>query len=150
MDTIAYIVNVEAAIYDNDKWLIIKRSEMEEHAPGLLSMVGGKVETNINEDNILEKTLIREIAEEVGIEVFEPLQYVESKSFTTDKGQAVVDVIFLCRYKSGRPRCVSEDEVSEVHWMTCEEILEEGNSPVWLRESIRKAEKARVKYNGEV
>lgn len=149
MDTITYIVNVEAAIYENDRWLIIKRSDMEEHAPGLLSMVGGKVETDINEDDILEKTLIREIAEEVGIRVFETLHYVESKSFLTDRGQAVVDVVFLCRYKSGEPRCISEDEVSEVYWMTCNEILENRNSPVWLMESIRKAEKMRLELGSQ-
>lgn len=49
MDKKLYIVNVEAAVYKNDKWLIIKRSEKEEHASGLLSMVGGKVESEIGE-----------------------------------------------------------------------------------------------------
>lgn len=38
MENISYIVNVEAAIYKGDKWLIIKRGEKEEHVPGLLSM----------------------------------------------------------------------------------------------------------------
>lgn len=33
MSNILYIVNVEAAIYKDDKWLIIKRSEKEEHVP---------------------------------------------------------------------------------------------------------------------
>ena len=44
-------MNVEAAIHKNDKWLIIKRSEKEEHAPGLLALVGGKVETKNVENN---------------------------------------------------------------------------------------------------
>lgn len=86
MNNILYIVNVEAAIYKDDKWLIIKRSEKEEHAPGLLSFVGGKVETNVAQDGILEETLRREIIEEVGIKVSETIHYVESKSFVLDNG----------------------------------------------------------------
>lgn len=103
MNDMSYIVNVEAAIYKNDKWLIIKRSEKEEHAPGILSNVGGKVEINKTENNVLEKTLIREIMEEVGIKISEKLYYVESKSFISDKGQTVVDIVFLCKYQSGEP-----------------------------------------------
>lgn len=144
MGNMLYIVNVEAAIYKDNMWLIIKRSEMEEHAPGLLSMVGGKVETNLAENYILENSLRREVLEEVGIEVEEKMKYVESKSFITDRGQVVVDIVFICRYKSGEPVCLSIDEVSEVHWMTCTEILNEKSAPMWLKESIEKAEKIRL------
>lgn len=143
MDDLSYIVNVEAAIYKNEEWLIIKRSEKEEHAPGLLSMVGGKVETKTTGSNVLEEALIREIAEEVGIQVSKTLYYVESKSFISDKGQAVIDIVFLCRYESGEPKCMSDDEVSEIYWMSCKEILENKSVPVWLKESIGKAENIR-------
>ena len=140
MNDMKYIVNVEAAIYKNEKWLIIKRSEKEEHAPGILSNVGGKVEINKTENDILEKTLIREIMEEVGIKISETLYYVESKSFISDKGQVVVDIVFLCKYQSGEPRRMSDDEVSEIYWMSIDEILDNDNSPIWLKESIKKAE----------
>lgn len=135
---------MEAAIYKNDKWLIIKRSEKEEHAPGLLAMVGGKVETKIGENNVLEKTLRREIMEEVGIEVSKALHYVESKSFISYKGQAVIDIVFLCKYKSGEPKCISVDEVSEIYWMSSTEVLEQRTAPIWLKESIEKAERIRL------
>jgi 8-oxo-dGTP diphosphatase len=144
MDNLSYIVNVEAAIHKNDKWLIIKRSEKEEHAPGLLAMVGGKVETKIAERNVLEENLIREIMEEVGIQVSKTLHYVESKSFISDKGQAIIDIVFLCEYQSGEPKCISADEVSEIYWMTSMEILEHKNVPVWLKESIEKADNIRL------
>ncbi|MHA2156748.1 MAG: hypothetical protein ACXABU_15495 [Candidatus Hodarchaeales archaeon] len=39
-----YIVNVEAAIFKEEKWLLIERSEKEEYGGGLLSFVGGKVD----------------------------------------------------------------------------------------------------------
>ena len=143
MNNLSYVVNVEAAIYKNDKWLIIKRSEKEEHALGLLAMVGGKVETKIAKKNILEETLIREIMEEVGIEVSKTLHYVESKSFISDKAQAVIDIVFLCKNQSGEPKCMSVDEVSEIYWMSSTEILENKCAPIWLKESIEKAENIR-------
>lgn len=145
MDNLSYIVNVEAAIYKNDKWLIIKRSEKEERAPGILSIVGRKVETKISENNVLEETLIREIMEEVDVQVLKTLHYVESKSFISDKGQIVIDIIFLCKYQSGEPKCMSDDEISEIYWMSTTEILENKNTPIWLKESINKAENIRLK-----
>ena len=71
-----YIVNVEAAIYNDDKWLVVKRSELEEHAPGTLALVGGKVEVASGGDDVLEDTLRREVKEEVGIEV-DAMDYLE-------------------------------------------------------------------------
>ncbi|AKI97174.1 NUDIX hydrolase [Kosmotoga pacifica] len=142
-----YIVNVEAAIYKEDKWLLVKRSKKEEHAPGAISLVGGKVEVNEALPNILEETLKREIMEEVGIEVYDDIQYVESKSFFTDKGEPVVDIVFLCRYKSGKPHCVNKDEVAEVFWLAAQEILEDVNTPIWVKQSLRIAEKMRLNLN---
>jgi NADH pyrophosphatase NudC (nudix superfamily) len=149
MDNLLYIVNVEAAIYKNDKWLIIKRSEKEEHAPGLLAMVGGKVETRIAEKEVLEETLKREIMEEVGIQISKPVHYVESKSFISDKGQVVIDIVFLCKYQSGEPKCMLADEVSDIYWVPGKELLMDKSAPVWLKESIEKAEKIRLEIEKE-
>lgn len=149
MDNLSYIVNVEAAIYENDKWLIIKRSEKEEHAPGLLAMVGGKVETIIAENNVLEETLLREIMEEVGIQISKTVHYVESKSFISDNGQVVIDIVFLCKYQSGEPKCMSADEVSDIYWMSSKEVLMDKSAPIWLKESIEKAEIIRLKIENE-
>lgn len=54
-----------------------KSQQKEEHAGGLLSLVGGKVEVDGTSTDVLEKTLKREIFEEVGIEVSN-LKYVNS------------------------------------------------------------------------
>lgn len=144
MENILYIVNVEAAIYKDNKWLIIKRSELEEHAPGKLSLVGGKVEGVSNQDYVLENTLKREILEEVGIEVLDDITYVESKSFSLANGITAVDIVFLCKYKSGIGQSMSLDEVSEVHWYTTEEIIQNDKAPSYLKESIRKADAIRT------
>ncbi|CAN7313515.1 hypothetical protein [Paenibacillus sp. LjRoot56] len=47
-----FIVNVEGAVFKEEKWLIIKRSEKEEHAGGSLSLVGGKVDIENNKVDI--------------------------------------------------------------------------------------------------
>ena len=80
-----FIVNVEGAIRKDNKWIIIERSHKEEHAAGLLSLVGGKVEVE-NIPNVLENNLRREITEEIGNKVKENVKYLHSVSFTTDQG----------------------------------------------------------------
>jgi 8-oxo-dGTP diphosphatase len=106
-----FIVNVEGAIFNNEKWLLIKRSEKEEHAGGTFSFVGGKVDKEGNTTDILERTLKREILEEVGVEVTN-LRYANSSSFVTDKGVHVVDIVFLCEHQSGVAYAKSPGEVA--------------------------------------
>src|SRR5699024_10832001 len=117
-----FIINVEGAIYRDDKWLIIERSKKEEHAGGLLSLVGGKVEQEGNSSNILERTVIREIYEEVGIKVKEDLRYIHITSFVTDMFYHFIDVIFLYEYTSCKTCQKSSDEVEYVKWMTHQEV----------------------------
>ncbi|UTR10347.1 NUDIX domain-containing protein [Evansella sp. LMS18] len=136
-----FIVNVEGAIFKNGKWLIIERSKKEEHAGGLLSIVGGKVENEGNSSDILERTVKREIAEEVGVEVKDNLKYVHSTSFITDKGEKVIDIVFLCEYLSGEAFPKSQDEVERVLWLSTVEVLNHPQSPGYLKESIKHAEK---------
>lgn len=135
-----FIVNVEGAIRKNDKWLIIERSKKEEHAGGQLSLVGGKVDLEGNSSDILERTVKREIFEEVGVKVKDRLNYVHSTSFVTDKGEHVVDIVFLCEHESGEAFCKSPDEVEKVFWLTTEEIVNHSNSQLFLKQSIQHAE----------
>jgi 8-oxo-dGTP diphosphatase len=134
-----FIVNVEGAIWKDDKWLIIERSKKEEHAGGLLSLVGGKVDIEGNKSDILERTVKREILEEVDVKVKDHLNYVHSTSFVTDKGENVVDIVFLCEYISGEAFPKSPDEVERVLWLTSDEILNHPKAPIYLKESIKRA-----------
>ena len=122
-----YIVNVEAAIRRNDKWLLIKRSDLESTAPGRIAFCGGKVEGSQIENNILEETLIREVKEEVGIEV-ENIQYAQSNFFISDSNHPVINITFTCDFKSGSPRIDDFEEVEGIVWLTKEEIL--GNNVI--------------------
>ena len=136
-----FIVNVEGAIRKDDRWVIVERSMKEEHAGGGLSLVGGKVEAE-NTPNILEKTLKREIAEEIGITVKDEMKYIHSITFTTDQGIIVVNVIFLCEYESGELEVKEPDEVESIHLMSTEEIINHPKTPDYVKGYIQMAEKA--------
>jgi 8-oxo-dGTP diphosphatase len=135
-----FLVNVEGAVYRGDKWLVIERSTKEEHAGGLLSLVGGTVENEGHSVDLLERTLVRELYEEVGVKVKDKLNYVRSTSFPIPEGSLVIDIVFLCEFKEGEPFPKSSDEVESVHWLTTEEIINHSKSPIWLIDSIKSAD----------
>jgi ADP-ribose pyrophosphatase YjhB (NUDIX family) len=142
-----YIVNVEAAIVKDNRYLMILRGEGETHAPGVLAMPGGKVENAGQLENVLEETLRREISEEVGVEVYPQVEYVKSDAFIADDGNPVVNLVFLCRFKSGIPTPGDPREVAAVHWMTAKEIVSHPKTPPWTRQSIQLVEQKRVALN---
>lgn len=140
----SFVVNVEAAIYRGDRWLMIERAVEESHAAGTLSMVGGTAESSDPVDNILEAALRRELREEVDVFVGDNLRYVESKLFTSDTGCMVIDVVFLAEYSSGDPRAVNTAEVAGIYWLTLDEILTHPKTPPWIAQSMRIAETMRI------
>ena len=134
-----FFVNVEGAIYKENKWLFIRRSEKEEHAAGELSLVGGTVEQEGNTTDILERTLKREVWEEVGVEV-DNFIYVNSSTFVTDANEHVLDIVFLCQYVGGHAYAKSPDEVDEVLWLTTEEIMNDPSLPSYLKHNLKLAD----------
>lgn len=134
-----HIVNVEAAIYKDRKWLLIRRGEGEEHEAGVLSLVGGKVDDISVTENILEETLIREIDEEVGLKV-KNLQYLYSTQFSAE--HSVVDIIFVCEYASGQITITHPDEAEEAVWMGFDEIQNSSDIKEWTKNYISKARDA--------
>ncbi|MDM5197207.1 NUDIX domain-containing protein [Fictibacillus enclensis] len=138
-----FIVNVEAAVYKGDQWLIIERSLKEDHAGGLLAFVGGKVDSAGESINVLEESVKRELFEEVGATVKGEIQYVRSTSFTLSDGREVIDVVFLGELDDCTPFVKSPDEVESLHWLSEEEILNHPKTPIWLTESIKEAETLR-------
>jgi hypothetical protein len=94
-------------------------------------------------DNVLENTLRNEIREAVGLEVQREMVYIESKAFITDDGDPLVDVVFLCRWQSGRALITDTSTFSEIRWLTASEILYHPAAPLWTRRSIELAEHRR-------
>ena len=142
MSLVQHIVNVEGAIVHDGRYLLVVRGAGETHAAGMLSLVGGKVEDAGDSANILEETLQREIQEELGVEVSDMI-YVHSTAFVSDDQDAVVDVVFLCRWSEGEAMIRNSEEVAEIRWLTANEILTNPDTPDWTRNSVRRAEKMR-------
>jgi 8-oxo-dGTP diphosphatase len=135
-----FVLNVEGAVYREGKWLVIERSTKEEHAGGLLSLVGGTVENEGFSKDLLERTLKRELFEEVGITIKDDVKYVRNTSFVLPDGREVLDLVFYCEIATGEPFAKSPDEVTAVYWMTPGEILAHPKAPIWLKESVEEAE----------
>jgi 8-oxo-dGTP pyrophosphatase MutT (NUDIX family) len=131
-----FFINVEGAVFRGDKWLLIRRSKKEAHAGGGLALVGGTVDHEGDSQDILERPLRRELFEEVGVEVKEPILYVRNTSFVLANGKEVVDIVFLCEFDTGEPYAKSPDEVESIHWMTTDEIINHKEIQHYVRDSI--------------
>jgi NADH pyrophosphatase NudC (nudix superfamily) len=71
------------------------------------------------ESNIVEKSLKREVREEVGIEV-DNFQFLASRSFIRSSGHHVVALSFVVDYQSGEARPLEDQD--EVRWVTIAEM----------------------------
>jgi 8-oxo-dGTP diphosphatase len=134
-----YIVNVEGVVARDGRYLLTVRGEGEAHAPGTLSPPGGKVEGITSAANVLEETVRREIREETGVEIGDDFTYLGNSAFVTDYGEVVVNIVFLCPYRSGVAR-PDEEEIAAVAWLTAAEVAAHPLAPPWTRQSIALAE----------
>ena len=138
-----HIVNTQALVVRDGRFLMIVRGESEEHAPGALSPPGGKVEHGESATGVLEDTLRREVLEETGVSVGE-VAYIRSSRFTTDRGTPVVDSAFLCQYQRGEAYAADPDEVAGIEWLTAEEIEAHPRTQPWTLRTVRAAEALRL------
>ncbi|WP_281657827.1 NUDIX domain-containing protein [Halobacillus sp. Cin3] len=134
----SYIINVEAAIMKNGQFLLIQRSPEEEHAGGLYSLPGGKMEFSPDSLDVLEDNVRREIKEEIGLILDGDLTYVHSNTFLIGDIQ-VLNVVFLTADFKGEPYIKSPEEVADMVWV--EPDLNESPVPIppWTANSIQKA-----------
>ncbi|MCC2646935.1 MAG: hypothetical protein K0R02_1000 [Rickettsiaceae bacterium] len=133
-----YLVVVECAIEYKGKFLIIKRPQGT-HAGGQFSFPGGKVEELDEADNfdMLKSAVKREIFEEVGLKLIDPIKYITSSYFASSIGVQIIDNIFYCKVEQTAPKIIpSEREVAEYHWLSIDEINAAENSPDWLKKYI--------------
>lgn len=144
MDSYHFIVNIEAAVVRDGRYLIVKRGPDEDHAPGALSLVGGKIEAGDHLDDAVEATLHREIYEEVGLRIQDEFIYLDSVVFTADDNQRAANFVFMVRYKSGDIRIDDPGEVALASWRTAADILADPDTPPWTQRSIALAEQKRL------
>ncbi len=105
---------VIAIITDRDRWLVIRRSAAVV-APGKLCLPGGKVDPGETEI----QTLVREMAEEIGVAVTPGRRVWQSK--TPWGTQLAWWTATIAAGETIRP---DPAEVAEVMWLTAGEILD--------------------------
>lgn len=134
-----FVINTEAAIYREGKWLVGIRSKNESEAAGMISFVGGTVEHFDPKIDTLEGAVAREVEEEIGLKV-KAIDFINDTSFVSKKGNHVVNIVFLCEVVDGESVVSDTNEMESLQWLTTEELLNYPNAPVWICDSIKKAD----------
>jgi len=116
-----YCVIVNGVVVKDGKILLAQRSLEEKHVPGCWSPPGGKLEETGTVWHALEKTVKKEILEEVGVEVEDKMHLLVNNTFEHKEDDLLVLAnVFLCKYKSGEPKPL-EDTIA-VKWVGEDEI----------------------------
>ena len=95
--------------------------------------------------DVLEHVARREVREEVSLEVG-PLTYLEANSFLAGD-QPCINVVMLAPYLSGEVQ-VQEEELTAAEWLTLEEALSRPQTPIWTRNSLKKAAQKKAEQQG--
>lgn len=133
-----FIVGVECALIKEDKCLIIQRPP-NGHAGGLYAFPGGGVELKDGAHNILVNGAKREVLEEVGLKLLDPIHYVTSDNFILQDGTQVIHTVFFSTLEKTKIAVTPhEREVPYWAWMTKTEIEQSELSPVWLKQYVEK------------
>lgn len=140
-----YIVATGIIIKFQNKFLLIKRPNGV-HAAGMLAFPGGKVEfsdsENKAETDILINAAKREVFEELGVKINEPLKYIKSAYFFDSiKNKHVINTMFFCIINEMPKINASKREVPEYYWLTKEEIFAAENAAEWLKDYVLCTEK---------
>ena len=115
------------------KYLITKRAAHKKAWPGKWTVPGGGMEvddymkteaTFANEDspqwyNAVEKTLCREIKEEVNLDVSD-IQYLLDVAFIRPDGVPAIVLSFYCKYAGGE--VTLDEDATEYAWITASQI----------------------------
>lgn len=136
--TATFVVNVEAALYDDGRVLLAERAASEDHAAGELALVGGTVERDAAAPT-LTGTLRRECREEVGVEIAAPHQ-VTSGTFVADTGSRVLNVVYRARVSEGTPTVDAPAEVAAVEWHDPAAVVDDESIPSYTRSYVERAE----------
>jgi len=141
-----YIINVQGAIYRDDKFLLTKRSQAEDFMPGVMSLPGGTIEAEDEaSDDVILSTLKREIREEVNLEV-DDCKLVTTRYFEAN-GAPVINMVYLCRYVSGEAKALDPEEVESVFWISADEAIQRPDCMEWTKLYLEKSEALRINVN---
>lgn len=126
MNSYLHEVAITAIVVKDGKYLITRRSQDKKRFPGMWTVPGGRLETNdyleMKKDtehywyNVLERTLKREVKEEVGLDI-KNIEYVTSLSTVHKDGAPSLVISCLADYVSGEVK-LQEGETDEFAWVT--------------------------------
>jgi len=121
-------VAITAIIVKDGKFLITRRSPNKKRFPGKWTVPGGKLETNdylaLPKDtefywyNVLERTLSREVMEEVGLEI-KNVEYLTSLATVHDDGSPSLVISCIADHVSGEVK-LQEEESDKYEWVDLE------------------------------
>ncbi len=129
-----YFLAVKGIIRRKDgKILVLKRSDKDDHKPGVWETVGG----GMDKEESPQEALLREISEETGLiaNVSSPFNVF---TFKKDTGEFKVGITFLCEYLSGE--VMLSDEHSEYRFIEPKEFSDMESVPSLHEEIARYAE----------
>ena len=109
----ANFVKVAAALVFSEGKLLISQRKEEVHLGGLWELPGGKLESN----ETYEACVIREVREELGVDIEVSYKFEEVEHRYTDK--SVYIKFFICRLIKGRPKAI---QCSCFHWINRDEL----------------------------
>ena len=122
-------VAITAIIIKEEKYLITRRALTKKRFPGKWTVPGGKMETNdylkLPKDtefywyNVLERTLKREIGEEVGLEIAN-IEYVTSLARVHEDGSPSLVISCMADWVSGEVQ-LQPEETDQFVWVSLEE-----------------------------
>ena len=118
-------VVITAIIEKDGRYLITRRAPTKKRFPGRWTVPGGKLESDdylqFPKDtkeywyNVLERTLLREVREEVGLEI-QNIRYVTSLATVHDDGASSLVISCLAEWASGEVRLQAE-ECDQFAWV---------------------------------
>jgi len=122
-------VAITAIIIKGGSYLITRRDKNKKRFPGMWTVPGGKMESSdylkLPKDtkhywyNVLERTLKREVKEEVGINI-EHIEYLTSLATIHQDGSPSLVISCIADYKSGRIK-LQKGEADKHAWASLKE-----------------------------
>lgn len=135
-------VAITAIISDAEgKYLITRRSPNKKRFPGMWTVPGGKLEADdylrLPKDttdywyNVLERVLVREVQEEVGLTI-KNVEYLTSLATVHQDGSPSIVISCIGEYESGEVK-LQPKETDQFVWVTTEEAKQYPWSTAFLR-----------------
>ncbi len=112
-------IAVKAFIVNDGKVLIIKRALDDIQKPGIWEIPGGR----IDENEEMEKGLVREVYEEVGLRI-DISREISIREFTRNDGQEIEMHIFLCNATCDINKIELGKEHTSYKWIEIEKSKE--------------------------